>query len=154
MDVATIVSGCTSVHMFAVAEDGKVYGWGRNEKGQLGLGHAKDRKCPSLVEALEGKKVVTGATGRNHSLLITDEGEVSAVKLWFCFAIAYGHLTQVYACGDNRSGQCAAPKGEVTVTTPRKVEYGGAPARRVACGAEFSAIVDADGQVLILPEYA
>ncbi len=128
VDISAVATGCTSVHFFAIAADGRVFGWGRNEKGQLGLGHAKDRKCPTLIEGLEDKRVVSAATGRNHTLLLTDEGEV-------------------FACGDNRSGQCAGSKNEVTVTTPRKVSYAGAPASRVACGADFSALVDEDGQV-------
>lgn len=71
VDVVHIASGCTAVHMFAVARDGRVWGWGRNEKGQLGLGHAKDRKCPTLLQGLEDKKIVSASCGRNHSLLLT-----------------------------------------------------------------------------------
>ena len=44
---------------------------------------------------------------------------------------------EVYACGDNRFGQCAGEKNEVTLTTPKKVNYPGSPAKVVACGAEF-----------------
>ena len=65
------VSGPTSVHMFAVADDGGVYGWGRNEKGQLGVGDTKDRKCPTLIKEISGHKIVRVATGKNHSLFLT-----------------------------------------------------------------------------------
>ncbi len=75
MDVCSVVSGCTSVHMMAISSEGDVFAWGRNEKGQLGLGHAKDMKCPTLVEAMKGKKVVAAATGRNHSLMLTGQEE-------------------------------------------------------------------------------
>jgi len=68
--VAVSTSSC-SVHMFAITDMGHVYGWGRNEKGQLGIGDAKDRKCPTLVKELTGHKVVSAATGRNHSLFLT-----------------------------------------------------------------------------------
>lgn len=71
--VVAVSSGPSSVHMFAVADDGKVYGWGRNEKGQLGLGDTKDRKCPALVTALSDYKIVKAATGKNHSLFLTGE---------------------------------------------------------------------------------
>jgi alpha-tubulin suppressor-like RCC1 family protein len=127
-DMAGVFSGPTSVHMLAVTADGELYSWGRNEKGQLGLGHAVDKRCPSLVTALKDKHVVSAATGRNHSLVLTDKGEV-------------------YAFGDNRSGQCAGDKNEMTVTTPKLVTYDGPPATRVACGAEFSALVDVQGNL-------
>ncbi len=54
----------------------------------------------------------------------------------------------MYSCGDNRFGQCGVgDKHEVTVTSPRKVNYPGGPAVAVSCGAEFSALVDSEGQV-------
>jgi alpha-tubulin suppressor-like RCC1 family protein len=66
-----VSSGPSSVHIFAIADTGAVYSWGRNDKGQLGLGDTKDRKCPTLVEALSGYRVVKIATGKNHSLFLT-----------------------------------------------------------------------------------
>ena len=69
--VVAISTSSSSVHMFAVTDEGHVYGWGRNEKGQLGIGDAKDRKCPTLLKELTGHKVVSIATGRNHSLFLT-----------------------------------------------------------------------------------
>ena len=71
VNVVSVSSGPSSVHMFAIAEDGAVYGWGRNEKGQLGLGDTKDRKCPTLLKEISGHKVVKAATGKNHSLFLT-----------------------------------------------------------------------------------
>lgn len=37
LDIAAIASGPAACHAFAITADGKVYGWGRNEKGQLGM---------------------------------------------------------------------------------------------------------------------
>ena len=73
VNVVAVSSGSSSVHMFAVTEDGEVYGWGRNEKGQLGLGDTKDRKCPTKIKDINGYKVVKAATGKNHSLFLTGE---------------------------------------------------------------------------------
>ena len=69
--VVGLSSSSCSVHMFAISDIGHVYGWGRNEKGQLGLGDTKDRKCPTLVKELTGHRVVSVATGRNHSVFLT-----------------------------------------------------------------------------------
>jgi len=129
VDVVAVSSGCSSVHMFAVTEDGSVYGWGRNEKGQLGLGDTKDRKVPAkLEEGLAGHKVVRAATGKNHSLFLTDEGKV-------------------FACGDNKSGQSVGGPGVSNNTTPKLVHHEGPPIVRIACGAEFSVMVDVIGGV-------
>merc|ERR1711997_1088181 len=125
--VAVSTSSC-SVHMFAITDMGHVYGWGRNEKGQLGIGDAKDRKCPTLVKELTGHKVVSVVTGRNHSLFLTDEGKV-------------------LACGDNRSGQTVGGGNTATNTTPKQINYDGPDVVKIACGAEFSMLVDKNGGV-------
>ena len=52
----------------------------------------------------------------------------------------------VYACGDNRSGQAGGGAKEVSITTPRLVTYDGPPAKKVACGAEFSVFIDRNGK--------
>jgi hypothetical protein len=60
--VAQVVVGYA--HMLARTEDGKVYSWGCNLHGQLGLGDHKDRATPSLVSYLSEERVVAVATGR------------------------------------------------------------------------------------------
>eukprot|EP00096_Caligus_rogercresseyi_P007137 TRINITY_DN246_c0_g1_i1.p1 TRINITY_DN246_c0_g1~~TRINITY_DN246_c0_g1_i1.p1 ORF type:complete len:446 (+),score=137.97 TRINITY_DN246_c0_g1_i1:423-1760(+) len=114
-------------HMFAITEEGKVYGWGRNEKGSLGIGDKKDRRCPTLVKALQDENIVTVATGKNHSLFLSDDGKV-------------------FATGENKSGQCGV-SGHQQITAPKEVVYNGPPAKKVACGAEFSTLLDVNGNV-------
>lgn len=127
VQIESVSSGSCAVHQLAVTTEGQVYAWGRNERGQLGINDLKDRKCPTLVQGLSGYRVVSTAVGRNHSLFLTDKG-------------------QVLSCGDNKCGQCGV-KGSQTYKTPQLVIYDGPPAVRIACGAEFSAIVDVRGQV-------
>ena len=71
LEIESVSSGSAAVHQFAVTTDGKVYAWGRNERGQLGVNDLKDRKCPTLVEALTGYRIVATAAGRMHSLFLT-----------------------------------------------------------------------------------
>lgn len=127
VQIESVSSGASAVHQFAVSNEGKVYAWGRNEKGQLGLNDLKDRKCPTLVEDLTGYRVVATACGKNHSLFLTDKG-------------------QVLACGDNKCGQIGSKAGGI-VKTPKIVTYDGPPACRIACGQEFSGLVDVQGNV-------
>jgi len=127
VEIESVSSGSAAVHQLAVTTEGKVYAWGRNEKGQLGVNDLKDRKCPTLVEDLTGYRVVSTAVGRNHTLFLTDKG-------------------QVLACGDNGKGQCGTKQGQ-TLKTPKLVTYDGPPAVRIAAGAEFSGMVDVRGNV-------
>jgi alpha-tubulin suppressor-like RCC1 family protein len=41
----------------AMDETGTVFAWGKNESGQLGLGHNKDSSLPLQVEALRRKNI-------------------------------------------------------------------------------------------------
>ena len=48
---------CGGEHAFAVTRNEQVYGWGRNDSGQLGLGFIRDSvKEPYLVPSLENKE--------------------------------------------------------------------------------------------------
>ena len=62
-------------HSLALMENGKVYGWGGNEYGQLGDGTKKDRRNPKLIKGIPGK-VVGIAAGSLHSLVVTENGEL------------------------------------------------------------------------------
>ncbi len=69
-------------HSLFVTESGKIYGFGDNGYGQLGDGSRTDRRKPVLVRngsdfINDGKiKVISVATGRYHSLFLTENGKV------------------------------------------------------------------------------
>ena len=52
-----------SMHCLAVTDDGEVYGWGRNEQGQLGDMTIQCRTEPTRLPGLEGKNIVGAACG-------------------------------------------------------------------------------------------
>lgn len=60
-------------HSFAVAEDGRVWSWGRGREGQLGHGSDADQPIPTVVQALEGRPVITVVGGGYHSIALVDE---------------------------------------------------------------------------------
>jgi alpha-tubulin suppressor-like RCC1 family protein len=68
----------------ALTNEGVLYGWGRNHKGQLGtgLGLAVDmyamEPVPSPIEADEllGRKVIKVTAGHSHAACITESGEL------------------------------------------------------------------------------
>jgi len=66
----------------ALTEEGVIYGWGRNDKGQLGVGgglmidmYAMENLPRPIEGQLEGRKIVKIAAGYSHSACISDAGE-------------------------------------------------------------------------------
>ena len=51
------------------------------------------------------------------------------------------------AAGDNDKGQCGQGKKTGNIDTPKLISHEGADIVSVACGAEFSVILDKDGKV-------
>src|SRR5690606_16815496 len=60
----------------ALLDDGRLYSWGMNESGELGLGHEElpERALPILVTAASGVTAV--AAGERHALAVDDDGTV------------------------------------------------------------------------------
>lgn len=126
--IASVNVGCNSAFCMAVTDDGKVYAWGRNEGGQLGLGDKDDRQCPTLISDLSGHTITKVASGKAHALFLTSEG-------------------RVLASGANGCGQLGVGKGQDAVYTPKVINYMGPEIIDVACGNEFSMILDCEGGV-------
>lgn len=78
-----------SSHSLYLHDDGYVYAWGNNARGQLGDGTTTSSNVPVRVTAdgaLDGVRLVEVAAGSAHSLALADDGTV-------------------YAWGDGASGQ-------------------------------------------------
>ncbi len=88
----TIIDGLNNIisisssegHILALTRDGRVYGLGNNDYGQLGLGHHNSTTIPLLIPKLED--IVSVSAGLFHSLALNSQG-------------------QVYVFGNNDSGQ-------------------------------------------------
>ncbi|CAG0915961.1 unnamed protein product [Notodromas monacha] len=135
LKVRSVISGCMAVHNMIITEEGKLFTFGRNEKGQLGTGDTERRDAPTLVEELKDFTFVSGSCGKNHSLVLTDRGTV-------------------FSFGENKSGQCGVGANQQVVTIPTKISRP-KPVVKVACGSEFSLMADVDGQLYAFghPEY-
>eukprot|EP00475_Leptophrys_vorax_P031344 TRINITY_DN47464_c0_g1_i2.p1 TRINITY_DN47464_c0_g1~~TRINITY_DN47464_c0_g1_i2.p1 ORF type:complete len:518 (+),score=138.60 TRINITY_DN47464_c0_g1_i2:54-1607(+) len=128
----------SSFGFVGLKKTGFVYGFGRNEKGQLGAGDRVTRNCDfaaripifGLGEDHSGGQVTHIACGKQHTLFLNSEGEV-------------------YACGDNTWGQCGTGKASSDpILSPVKcVLPKGRKAVAVDCGIDFSLILD-DGGIL------
>ncbi|XP_075213200.1 protein RCC2 [Lycorma delicatula] len=134
--VRVVVSGPIAAHSVIITEEWKAMTFGRNERGQLGSGDMVRKDTPLYVEDLKEHKVVGAACGRSHTLFLTDRGTV-------------------YACGDNKMGQCGSGNGAQEHLTAVRIRYKGPPIVKVVCGADFSVILDCKGTLRSFgsPEY-
>jgi len=121
---------CGSHHTLVKNEWGEVFAWGSNSKGQLGF----DTKgqivpVPKMIKTLATKHVIQIACGQNHSLALTNIGELFS---WGC----------------NSHGQLGiGVKG-----SPEKMPYQikslqGIPIAFIACGGHHSFAVSRSGAV-------
>ncbi|DBA04127.1 TPA: hypothetical protein N0F65_004235 [Lagenidium giganteum] len=83
---AVLHVACGSNHTFCMTTEGKVFGWGDNSFGQLGLGAktVKPRAMPTRVEKVVNVRAIV--CGGNHSFILTTDNNV-------------------LACGSNIAGQ-------------------------------------------------
>ena len=83
--VVVVDAAAGQEHSIAIGADGKVFAWGGNSLGQLGLGDTIERLVPTVVRRLwdlqrqferEGQffKPVKVAAGHFHSLVVVDRG--------------------------------------------------------------------------------
>lgn len=119
-----VASGPAACHSVVGDISGRCYVWGRNEKGQLGLGDTLNRTVPTLVGSLGGISIAGAACGRHHTVVFTDKGDS-------------------YSWGLNSMGQCGVgvvkkvKGGDDVLTEPQRVAAV-AGVTAVAAGAEFT----------------
>ncbi|KAL9248146.1 hypothetical protein vseg_021502 [Gypsophila vaccaria] len=63
-------------HTMAVTSDGKLYGWGWNKFGQVGVGDNIDRCSPVQIQFPKDQKIVQMCCGWRHTLAITERNNV------------------------------------------------------------------------------
>lgn len=78
-----IALACGGSHTIALSKDGEIYGWGCNQKGQIGDGTYMKRTAPVKVSGLSGIIAITsgGALGgdtNSHNLALKSDGTVWA----------------------------------------------------------------------------
>ena len=88
--------------VLCLTSDNKLFSWGRNDHGQLGIGCVMMDKYyePQLIEFFNDKNIVQVCCGARHSLVLTEEGVV-------------------YGWGDNEYGQTGGGQSEYEITSPK-----------------------------------
>jgi alpha-tubulin suppressor-like RCC1 family protein len=146
--VETIAAG--EGHMLAVRSDETIWAWGMNDSGQLGDDTDYTRFEPAQVlwGACGG-----GGGGGEGSAIAADAPEFDCLPMEGALAPAGGAVHSlgvlvdgdVYAWGDNSSGQLGALTGEPAWTA--LPVYGLGNVVQIAAGAFHSLAVTADGEV-------
>ena len=92
-DLVVICIACGGGHSVAAADDGRVFSWGANDRGQLGNGTVEDGNTPNAMGSFAAHGNCTEAScGLAHTMLLTGSN-------------------LLFACGDNRSGQLGIAHG-------------------------------------------
>ncbi|CAM4906816.1 unnamed protein product [Rotaria socialis] len=125
-------------HTIIITESGRVFGFGDNDSGQLGLGHTTSTNEISTVKTLDftkiEEKVILAACGRESSLLATNHGAL-------------------YAFGSNRRHQLGIGLKEARLIYPHPVRIGYFRSRmswkQIAMGAEHTCALNYDGKVYV-----
>lgn len=159
-------------HSIALAANGNVYAWGKNDHGQLGIGSRSNFTVPVLVPYVNN--VFAIAAGGQHSLLLSNQGQVYAAglnnygQLGFGFtdehlffdriegfldqiAIAAGavhslslsYSGEMYSWGNNYSGPLALGDNTNRYVPTRQP---GTAAIAIACGGYQSLCLNGAGQ--------
>ncbi|KAJ4814175.1 Regulator of chromosome condensation (RCC1) family protein [Rhynchospora pubera] len=63
-------------HTMALTSDGKLYGWGWNKFGQVGVGDNTDHCSPTQVNFPDNQKIVLVACGWRHTIALTERKNV------------------------------------------------------------------------------
>ena len=87
-------------YSLVLTECGAVFSWGKGRVGQLGHGSRDGTKSPKQIMGLD---VAGGRVTRTQS----SQGRVTEVSAGPLHALAVNAQGEIYAWGDNSTGQCA-----------------------------------------------
>ena len=118
-------------HVMALSTDNVLFGWGKNDSGQLGVPGQQDSAAPVRVNApwWEDTKIKMFDCGRNHSVIALADD-----TLW--------------ACGQNVDGQLGFLNREVDRHQPEQLDgFRGITLRQISCGSRQTSVVTTTGKV-------
>ena len=116
-------------HMIYLDDEGRLWGWGRNRYGQLGLGkfgpETRTVHEPRLIESIDCRAVAVSC-GKQHTLVLDER-----FRLW--------------VFGSNKKGQLALPTECQTQNVPLLCPaFAGQQIREISAGDNHSAVITVD----------
>ena len=106
-NIPIVSVACGYAHTIAIDNAGKVYVWGINDWGQLGLGTMNNNQMTPILlnsASISGKVMVSAVAGLNCTILLDDTGTV-------------------YTSGYNGNGQLGVGSTAEYILTPQVVTY-------------------------------
>uniref|UniRef100_A0A1B6DZ80 RCC1-like domain-containing protein n=1 Tax=Clastoptera arizonana TaxID=38151 RepID=A0A1B6DZ80_9HEMI len=127
-----VVDGaCGDQHSAVICQIGRLFVFGNNEFGQLGLGHKSLVNKPSCVKSLKPEHVTRVACGRTHTLISTGSGKV-------------------FSCGNNSDGQLGLGTSDTAcIDVPEEVKGILGTVEQLAAGCNHSVALTNKGQVYV-----
>ena len=119
---------CGDSHSMFITPAGELLCCGRNQEGELGLGHNDDVRVPTRIPALKDEKIAGVACGAEHTVACTEGGALFAWG-WG----GYGNLG--LGTTENQSSPCPVP--------------GVSDIKSVACGWRHSCGIDGKGNLIV-----
>lgn len=83
-----VYNGCE--HTLAITKDGKLFSFGYNYRGQLGLGTTSSEVLPRPVKGLLAKRVVMAACSYHHSIMLCADGVMFSCGRNDCGQLGHG----------------------------------------------------------------
>lgn len=102
--VRSVFTACHACHSLAIAENGVVYGWGRNESSNLTGQLGKNVFSPTELPGLPKGKVISAGVGKHHTIVLLENDGL-------------------YAVGSNKVGQCGVNKGSEQLANFKKSTF-------------------------------
>jgi alpha-tubulin suppressor-like RCC1 family protein len=115
-------------HSLVLNEEGQVFSFGGNDRGQLGLGDTINRLLPELLSITGLRRVVAISAGHIHSLFLDIQG-------------------QVFGCGCHKSGQLGHKKNKIVPTLINLTHLDSPKIIAISAGYNHSLLLSAKGQV-------
>ena len=124
-NIVSIAAGYTA--SYAVTAEGEVYGWGRNDDGELGIG-SKSSEINELypVKMKKVSKIIQIAAGANHAIMLDADGNV-------------------WSTGYNSSGQLGIGNTDIQVQPKQMTSISGV--KEIAAGTNHSIMLAENGYV-------
>ncbi|XP_050432104.1 X-linked retinitis pigmentosa GTPase regulator-like [Adelges cooleyi] len=121
---------CGDGHSGIVCQNGRVFCFGKNLFGQLGLGHKENVYKPNCVKSLKPEKILHIACGRSHTIVSTDSDVV-------------------YGFGDNSNGQLGQPTTTEGSSFPIRITKFDDKIIQIAAGSHHTAVLVENGDVYV-----
>lgn len=122
------VFGCAAAEVIYATKDDKVFGYGRNRFGGLGLGIETEVKSPQLNRTLSGKRITNFVVGFEHWIALT----------------ATGHC---YVWGHNQKGQLGIGSRDPSLTPQLIKGLAHEVVVQISCGGFHNLALTGTGQV-------